>query len=143
MRHMRRFANKLMSKHYTNLIVTFPHYCRCEIEEYVWGGSRGSGRKVWAQMNVTVMTPTTTSASSPQSTTTVTTTTSTAAPTVSGCGSPNFAEDNHCDDENIGHNDDNHWQKSKKTKVNPRKYFSKMVGTFLFDFANFKSRIPL
>jgi len=37
---------------------------KCEIEEYVWGGSRGSGRKVWAQMNVTVMTPTTTSASS-------------------------------------------------------------------------------
>ena len=32
--------------------------------------------------------------------TTVTTTTSTAAPTVSSCGSPNFAEDNHCDDEN-------------------------------------------
>merc|ERR1719215_1218226 len=49
---------------------------KCEIEEYVWGGSRGSGRKVWAQMNVTVMTPTTTSASStPSSTTTVTPTT--------------------------------------------------------------------
>ena len=52
--------------------MTFSNFCRCEIEEYVWGGSRGSGRKVWAQMNVTVMIPTTTSASS---TTTVTTTT--------------------------------------------------------------------
>jgi len=41
---------------------------KCEIEEYVWGGARGSGRKVWAQMNVTVMSPTTTPA-------TVTTTT--------------------------------------------------------------------
>ena len=74
---MRRFANKLMSKHYTNLIVTFPNYCRCEIEEYVWGGSRGSGRKVWAQMNVTVMTPTTTSASTPTTTVTTTVTTTT------------------------------------------------------------------
>jgi len=54
---------------------------KCEIEEYVWGGSRGSGRKVWAQMNVTVMTPTTTSASSPQSTTTVTTTVTTTTTT--------------------------------------------------------------
>jgi len=43
---------------------------KCEIEEYVWGGSRGSGRKVWAAMNVTVMSPTTTSASSPSSVTT-------------------------------------------------------------------------
>ena len=51
--------------------MAFSNFCRCEIEEYVWGGSRGSGRKVWAQMNVTVMIPTTTSASS---TTTVTTT---------------------------------------------------------------------
>jgi len=47
---------------------------KCEIEEYVWGGARGSGRKVWAQMNVTVMSPTTTPAT--VTSTTVSTTTS-------------------------------------------------------------------
>ena len=56
--------------------------CRCEVEEYVWGGSRGSGRKVWAQMNVTVMVATTqpphgdTTTASTTTTTTTTTTTS-------------------------------------------------------------------
>lgn len=71
----------------------FSNSCRCEIEEYVWGGSRGSGRKVWAQMNVTVMTPTTTSAPSSVSPTsssaaqTTTTTTSTTTTT----GSPSTA----------------------------------------------------
>ena len=54
--------------------------CRCEVEEYVWGGSRGSGRKVWAQMNVTVMvatTPPPRGDTAPASTTTTTTTTAT------------------------------------------------------------------
>merc|ERR1719510_1535530 len=44
---------------------------KCEVEEYVWGGGRNSGRKVFATMNVTVQTTTTT-----KTTTRVTSTTS-------------------------------------------------------------------
>merc|ERR1711879_915949 len=48
---------------------------KCEVEEYVWGGGRNSGRKVFATMNVTVQAATTTSRSpTPPSTTTTTTT---------------------------------------------------------------------
>ena len=61
--------------------MTFLNYCRCEIEEYVWGGSRGSGRKVWAAMNVTVMSPTTTA--SPTSVTTTSASTPVATRTTS------------------------------------------------------------
>ena len=67
--------------------MTFPNDCRCEIEEYVWGGSRGSGRKVWAAMNVTVMSPTTTSSPSSVTTTTASTpvpTTTTSSATSTG-----------------------------------------------------------
>merc|ERR1712183_258621 len=52
---------------------------KCEVEEYVWGGSRNSGRKVFATMQVTVQASTTTRSTSqtPPSTTTTTTTTTT------------------------------------------------------------------
>merc|ERR1719221_196381 len=51
---------------------------KCEVEEYVWGGSRNSGRKVFATMNVTVQATTTRSPSkTPPSTTATTTTTTT------------------------------------------------------------------
>merc|ERR1711874_849510 len=51
---------------------------KCEVEEYVWGGSRNSGRKVFATMKVTVQAATTRSPSpTPPSTTTTTTTTTT------------------------------------------------------------------
>merc|ERR1719433_2304307 len=51
---------------------------KCEVEEYVWGGGRNSGRKVFATMNVTVQAATTTSRSpTPPSTKTTTTTTTT------------------------------------------------------------------
>merc|ERR550525_1116586 len=43
---------------------------KCEIEEYVWGGARGSGRKGWAQMNVTVMSSTTTTTTTASTATT-------------------------------------------------------------------------
>merc|ERR1719213_114903 len=46
-----------------------------EVEEYVWGGSRNSGRKVYATMNVTVQATTTRSPTPPSTTTTRTTTT--------------------------------------------------------------------
>ena len=65
--------------------MTFLNYCRCEIEEYVWGGSRGSGRKVWAAMNVTVMSPTTTA--SPTSVTTTSASTPVATRTTSSATS--------------------------------------------------------
>jgi len=58
---------------------------KCEIEEYVWGGSRGSGRKVWAAMNVTVMSPTTTA--SPTSVTTTSASTPVATRTTSSATS--------------------------------------------------------
>jgi len=48
---------------------------KCEVEEYVWGGSRNSGRKVFATMKVTVQ-ASTTRAPTPPSTTATTTTTS-------------------------------------------------------------------
>merc|ERR1712154_306605 len=48
---------------------------KCEVEEYVWGGSRNSGRKVYATMNVTVQATTTRSPTPPSTTTTRTTTT--------------------------------------------------------------------
>merc|ERR1711902_450391 len=50
---------------------------KCEVEEYVWGGSRNSGRKVYATMNVTVQATTTRSPTPPSTTTTRTTTTTT------------------------------------------------------------------
>merc|ERR1712154_618168 len=50
---------------------------KCEVEEYVWGGSRNSGRKVYATMNVTVQATTTRSPTPPSTTTTTTTVTST------------------------------------------------------------------
>merc|ERR1719412_3595646 len=56
---------------------------KCEVEEYVWGGSRNSGRKVYATMNVTVQARTTRSPSkTPPSTTATTTTTTTTTTTV-------------------------------------------------------------
>jgi len=48
---------------------------KCEVEEYVWGGGRNSGRKVYATMNVTVQAATTRSPTPPSTTTTTTTTT--------------------------------------------------------------------
>merc|ERR1719492_313814 len=55
---------------------------KCEVEEYVWGGGRNSGRKVFATMNVTVQAATTTSRSpTPPSTTTTTTTMTTTTET--------------------------------------------------------------
>jgi len=53
---------------------------RCEVEEYVWGGSRNSGRKVFATMNVTVQARTTRSPS-PSPTPPLTTTSTATTPT--------------------------------------------------------------
>merc|ERR1712223_473489 len=50
---------------------------KCEVEEYVWGGGRNSGRKVFATMNVTVQATTTRSPTPPSTTTTSTITTTT------------------------------------------------------------------
>merc|ERR1712062_10087 len=50
---------------------------KCEVEEYVWGGGRNSGRKVFATMNVTVQATTTRSPPPPSTTTTSTITTTT------------------------------------------------------------------
>jgi len=52
---------------------------KCEVEEYVWGGARHSGRKVFATMKVTVQPSTTTRPRTPPSTTSTTTTTSTSS----------------------------------------------------------------
>jgi len=54
---------------------------KCEVEEYVWGGGRNSGRKVYATMNVTVQSPTTRSPTPPSTTTTTTTTNTTTTTT--------------------------------------------------------------
>jgi len=56
---------------------------RCEVEEYVWGGSRNSGRKVSATMTVTVQASTTNRPRTPPSTTTTTTTSTTSSSTTS------------------------------------------------------------
>jgi len=53
---------------------------KCEVEEYVWGGSRNSGRKVFATMNVTVQARTTRSPS-PSPTPPLTTTSTATTPT--------------------------------------------------------------
>merc|ERR1712024_313521 len=54
---------------------------RCEVEEYVWGGSRNSGRKVSATMTVTVQASTTNRPRTPPSITTTTTTSTTSSTT--------------------------------------------------------------
>jgi len=56
---------------------------RCEVEEYVWGGSRNSGRKVSATMTVTVQASTTNRPPTPPSTTTTTTSSTTSTTTSS------------------------------------------------------------
>merc|ERR1712038_1679993 len=56
---------------------------KCEVEEYVWGGSRNSGRKVFATMNVTVQATTTRSPTPPSTTTKPTTSTTTKTTTTS------------------------------------------------------------
>lgn len=59
---------------------------RCEVEEYVWGGARNSGRKVSATMTVTVQ-ATTTTRSTPPSTTSTTTSTTTSSTTTTAAAS--------------------------------------------------------
>merc|ERR1719436_984869 len=54
---------------------------KCEVEEYVWGGGRNSGRKVFATMNVTVQATTTRSPTPPSTTTTTITATKTTTTT--------------------------------------------------------------
>merc|ERR550525_1051045 len=56
---------------------------KCEVEEYVWGGSRNSGRKVYATMWVTVQVSTTRPPTPPSTTSTTTTTSSTSSTTLS------------------------------------------------------------
>jgi len=54
---------------------------KCEVEEYVWGGSRNSGRKVFATMRVTVQASTTRPPTPPSTTSTTTSTTTTTSKT--------------------------------------------------------------
>jgi len=56
---------------------------RCEVEEYVWGGARNSGRKVSATMTVTVQASTTSRPTPPSTTATTTSSTSTTTTTTS------------------------------------------------------------
>jgi len=56
---------------------------KCEVEEYVWGGSRNSGRKVYATMWITVQVSTTRPPTPPSTTSTTTTTSTTSTPSTS------------------------------------------------------------